>query len=100
MGWATLHIAKLKEGHTVAFRPRGSSMSPRVESGQLCTVEPVKPDDVRVNDVVLCKVGGAQYLHFVKAIDGQRYQIGNNRGHINGWVGGNAIFGRLVKVEP
>lgn len=100
MGWATPHIARLREGHTVSFRPRGNSMSPKIESGQLCTVEPVTPADLRVNDVVLCKVGGAQYLHFVKAIDGERYQIGNNRGYINGWVGRNAIFGRLVRVEP
>jgi hypothetical protein len=35
----------------------------------------------------------------VKAIQGGRYQIGNARGHINGWVGAGAIFGRLVKAE-
>ena len=35
----------------------------------------------------------------IKAITGQRFQIGNNKGFINGWVGPNAIFGRLVRVE-
>jgi hypothetical protein len=49
---------------------------------------------------VLCKVRGAEYIHPVKAIQGSRFQIGNNRGHINGWVGANAIFGWLVSVEP
>jgi hypothetical protein len=34
---------------------------------------------------VLCKVRGAEYLHLVKAIQGSRFQIGNNRGHVNGW---------------
>jgi hypothetical protein len=29
----------------------------------------------------------------VKAIQGKRFQIGNNRGRINGWVGENGIFG-------
>jgi len=48
----------------------------------------------------LCKVNGNEYLHFVKAIQGQRFQIGNNRGGINGWIGANGVFGRLVKVEP
>jgi hypothetical protein len=31
---------------------------------------------------------------------GERFQIGNNRGHINGWVGPNAIYWRLVSVAP
>jgi hypothetical protein len=99
MGWAAFHIAKLKAGETVSFRPRGDSMSPKIESGQLCTVEPVDPATLRPGDIVLCKVSGAEYLHLVKAISGARYQIGNNRGHINGWIGPNAIFGRLVRVE-
>lgn len=100
MGWATGYIAKLREGETVAFRPRGNSMSPRIESGQLCTVEPIDCSALEVGDVVLCKVKGAEYLHIVKAIQGERFQIGNNRGFINGWIGANAIFGRLVSVQP
>ena len=39
-------------------------MSPRIESGQLCTVEPVDPSDLRSGDIVLCKVRGTEYLHF------------------------------------
>lgn len=100
MGWASGIIEQLKAGQTVSFRPRGDSMSPRIRSGQLCTVEPVDPGALSAGDVVLCKVRGAEYLHIVKAIQGERYQIGNNRGHINGWVTGSAIFGRLVRVEP
>jgi len=101
MGWASGHIAKLQQGVTVSFRPRGTSMSPRIESGQLCTVVPI--DDasaLRVDDIVLCKVRGAEYLHLIKAIHGPRFQIGNNRGHVNGWIGAGAIYGRLVRVEP
>ncbi len=100
MGWATGHILHLRTGRTVSFRPRGNSMSPQIESGQQCTVEPVNPADLRAGDIVLCKVRGTEYLHFVKAIQDGRFQIGNNRGHINGWIGPNSIFGRLVKVEP
>jgi phage repressor protein C with HTH and peptisase S24 domain len=100
MGWATGYITKLRAGEVVSFRPRGDSMSGRIESGQLCTVEPVDPSDVRPGDIVLCKVRGAEYLHLVKAVQKGRFQIGNNRGHINGWIGPQAIFGRLVKVEP
>jgi hypothetical protein len=100
MGWAAGYIAKLKQGETVSFRPRGNSMSPKIESGQLCTVEPVDSSKLIVGDIVLCKVHGTEYLHLVKAIQGERFQIGNNRGHINGWIGANAIFGRLLRVEP
>jgi hypothetical protein len=78
-------------------------MSPKIESGQLCTVAPVDVSDVSdvsVGDIVLCKVNGTEYLDLVKAIQGERFQIGNNRGRINGWIGPNAVFGRLVRIEP
>lgn len=48
-------------------------MSPKIESGQLCTVEPVEVEKLAVGDIVLCKVNGN---------------------------GPNAVFGRLTKVEP
>ena len=99
MGWATGHISRLQAGETVSFRPRGNSMSGKIESGELCTVSPVDPADLRVGDIVLCKVKGAEYLHIVKAIQDHRFQIGNNRGGINGWIGPRSIFGRLVRVE-
>ncbi len=99
MGWATGYIEKLKQGETVQFRPRGNSMVGKIDSGQLCTVEPVNVAELEVGDIVLCKVNGCQYLHLIKAIQGNRFQIGNNRGRINGWVGENAIFGKCVSVE-
>ncbi|WP_293374395.1 hypothetical protein [Nevskia sp.] len=76
-------------------------MTGKIESGQLCTVEPIAdPTTLAVGEIVLCKVNGNEYLHLVKAVQGARFQIGNNRGLINGWVGSNAIYGRCVKVEP
>ena len=100
MGWATPYIAKLKNGEIVSFRPRGHSMKGKIESGQLCTVEPIADfTELEKGDIVLCKVNGNEYLHLIKALQGARFQIGNNRGRINGWVGTNSIFGRLVKIE-
>jgi hypothetical protein len=99
MGWATGHIARLKQGLTVSFRPRGSSMRGKIESGQLCTVAPVEPSTLVVDDIVLCKVAGKEFLHLVKAIQGERFQIGNNRGFVNGWIGPKSIYGKLVRVE-
>lgn len=99
MGWAASHIEKLRTGETVSFRPRGNSMTGKIESGQLCTVQPIEAATLRVGDIVLCKVNGREYLHLIKAIQGERFQIGNNRGRINGWVSANAIFGKCVRVE-
>src|SRR5262249_18286414 len=99
MGWAAGHIEKLRAGETASFRPRGHSMAGKGESGQVCTVVPVDPATLEVGDVVLCKVKGREYLHLVKAIQGQRFQIGNNRGRVNGWVSANAIFGKCVRIE-
>jgi hypothetical protein len=97
MGWATEYIARLEHGETVQFRPRGHSMRGKVESGQLCTVVPA--DQLQVGDIGLCKVNGRQYLHLIKAVRGDRYQIGNNRGHINGWVSRASIYGKCIRVE-
>lgn len=80
------------------FRPRGNSMVGKIESGQLCTVAPLGDHVLAVGDIVLCRVRIAQYLHLVKAIQGGRFQIGNNRGGINGWITQRQIFGRLIAV--
>jgi phage repressor protein C with HTH and peptisase S24 domain len=97
MEWASEHIARLRNGETVQFRPKGTSMQGKIESGQLCTVEPITV--LKVGDIVLCKVNGKQYLHLVKAIQGKRFQIGNNRGRINGWIGADSIFGKCIRIE-
>ncbi|HEX4341876.1 MAG TPA: S24 family peptidase [Verrucomicrobiae bacterium] len=99
MSWATQYIDQLKKGETVQFRPRGNSMSGKIESGQLCTVEPANLNSLEVGDIVLCKVNGYQYLHLIKARQGERFQIGNNRGRINGWIGENGIYGKCIRVE-
>ncbi|MCA9718458.1 MAG: hypothetical protein KC468_27555 [Myxococcales bacterium] len=71
-----------------------------MSSGQLVTVAPLGDRALAVGDIVLCKVAGSQYLHLVKAIRGERYQIGNNRGGVNGWTGRGNIFGVVTRVEP
>ena len=99
MGWASHYIENLRAGETVSFRPRGASMSGKIESGQLCTVAPVAdPSTLAVGQIVLCTVKGNQYLHLIKAIQGKRFQIGNNRGGINGWIASNGIHGRCVRI--
>ena len=74
-------------------------MRPRVNSGDLVTLQPCDPDTLNPGDIVLVRVKGNDYLHLVKAKDRGRFLIGNNRGGVNGWVGPNAIYGLAVKVE-
>ena len=99
MGWATRYIERLKEGETIEFRPKGNSMKGKIESGQLVTVEPINDQELEKGDIVLCEVNSSQYLHLIKAIQGERFQIGNNTGRINGWIAKSSIFGKCIKVE-
>jgi len=99
MSWAQHAIKQLREGKTVVIKPRGHSMKPKVCSGDRVTLEPCQADDLEVGDIVLVRAKGNVYLHLIKAVDDKRYQIGNNRGGINGWVGAGAIYGRATLIE-
>ncbi len=99
MSWANFHIEKLLKGEMVKFRPKGNSMQPTIESGQLCTVEPVDSNKLLPGDIVLCKVKGKQYLHLIKAMRDKQFLIGNNKGHDNGWIMAKSIYGICTKVE-
>jgi hypothetical protein len=74
-------------------------MKGKIDSGQLVTVETVQGRILKPGDIVLCKVNGSQYLHLIKAIQNDRYQIGNNIGRINGWINRNSVYGICVKIE-
>lgn len=97
MGWASGYIAALARGEIVSFRPRGNSMTPRIRSGQLCTVAPSDGSDASPGDVVLCTVRGAQYLHLVKATGDRGLLIGNAHGGTNGWT--RRIHGKLISIS-
>lgn len=99
MGWASHYVAKLKNGETVSFRPRGNFMSGKIESGQLCVVEPIDPENIEVGDIALRQAKGVECLRLVKAIQGRRFQIGNDKGRINGWITANSVFGKCVAIE-
>lgn len=74
-------------------------MLPLIKSNQPVTLEPVTKDTtLSIDDIVFCKVKGNYYTHLISAIRGDRYRISNNRGHVNGWVARNKIFGKVVKI--
>ena len=103
MNWEK-HKQDLSEGKNVEFRPKGNSMKPKIESGNLVKVEPIKDHTkIQKGDIVLCKVKGNHYVHLVTAtrekMGGMRFQIGNNKGHTNGWVGKDQVFGKVTEVK-
>jgi SOS-response transcriptional repressor LexA len=99
MSWADFAKEALRKGETVQIRPRGHSMQGKVNDGDLVTVQPCDPATLSVGDIVLVRIRGNDYLHLIKAVDGTRFLIGNNRGGTNGWVGANGIYGKAIKVE-
>jgi hypothetical protein len=90
-------VGKLQQGETITYREFGNSMLPKLKSRVLVTVSPCKLEDCKVGDIVLAKVRGAHYLHYVKAVSNQGVQIGNASGHINGWT--RTVYGKLASYE-
>ena len=95
--------ARLAAGENVRFREKGNSMVPKIYSNQECEYTPVThADQVSKGDIVWCKVRGSHFTHLVtgKKIDGDRwlFQISNNKGHVNGWIGLENVFGKVVAV--
>ncbi|MDA2939277.1 hypothetical protein MYX75_13575 [Acidobacteria bacterium AH-259-A15] len=46
----------LSRGTSVRFRPSGRSMYPSIREGELITVEPVGPSDIKRGDIILYRV--------------------------------------------
>ena len=74
-------------------------MTPIIKSRQLVRVVPVAGAAVGKGDVVLAKVGGRFFLHKVSAVRGDRVQISNNHGHVNGWTTRGRVYGIVAMVD-
>ena len=92
-------IEELKQGRSVILKARGDSMAPLIRQGDECLVVPLEDDEPKEGDIVFCRVRGRMHLHFDKDVKDGKFQIGNNKGGINGWVGRMAIFGKLNDTE-
>lgn len=92
--------AKLKQGLVGCLVGIGQSMTPILKSGQAVICEPIKDDTkLEKKDIVFCKVRGHYYLHLIHGIRNEKeYLIGNNHGHMNGWISRNQIFGKVVEI--
>jgi len=99
MSWALHAIEALKNGQTIAIKPKGSSMEPKISSGDNVTLVPCDPLTLTRGDIVLVRVNGNDYLHLVKGLRKGQVLIGNNKGHLNGWTSINNVFGKVVNIE-
>ncbi len=89
----------LQSGVTIEkYKESGDSMLPIISSGQPVKLEPILDRELKVNDIVFCKVKGNYYTHKITKIRGKQYQISNNKSHVNGWITRNGIFGIVIEI--
>jgi hypothetical protein len=99
-------LKTLLEKGEVIWKPKGNSMTPKIDSGDQVRIKRCTPRAFRVGDIVYAKVRGNHYLHLLSALDNSqgsgylaRYQISNNHGHVNGWTDAKNMFGICVQVK-
>lgn len=91
------YVEQLNLGRILRIRPKGHSMKPLIENNDQIEITPISLiKELKINDIVLCKVKGNFYVHKITAIQDQRYQISNNHGYVNGWTSKNQIFGKVT----
>ena len=82
----------------------GNSMTPILKSRQPVIVSPITEDmTFEKNDIVFCKVKGNYYLHKICSMrivdnDKEQFLIGNNHGHMNGWVNKEKVYGKVTLI--
>lgn len=87
------HLKNLEENGSITIKCGGNSMTPKIKSKEQITI--IKDfDDLKKGDIVFCKVNGRFFIHLITAIKGNKYQISNNHGHVNGWT--NKIYGKVI----
>ena len=90
----------LKNGEVCRLIGIGNSMLPILKSRQPVLVEPVTEETpLSKKDIVFCKVKGHYYLHLIHSVrNNNMFLIGNNHGHMNGWINRNSIFGKVIEI--
>lgn len=73
-------------------------MTPKIMPKQEVTISPFD-GHIAEGMVVLAKVHGRYYLHLVSALEGDRVQISNNHGHVNGWTNKAKVYGVVSGIK-
>lgn len=92
-------VNKLQNGEIILrYKEHGNSMLPIIKSGQPVTLEPINERELKVGDIVFCKVKGNYCTHLISKIRGKQYQISNNHNYVNGWITKNSIYGIVTNI--
>jgi signal peptidase I len=93
----------LRDGRVVRFRASGWSMEPAIRDGDVITVEPVEPGEVRTGDVVLFEADRGLTAHRVVAgLTGSRPGFlvrGSAESLENEVVALEKVLGRVERIE-
>ena len=92
-------LRRLDAGEKVEYKEGGNSMRPIIAHREPVTVAPVDTEKLEKGDIVLAKVRGHFYTHLVSATEGERVQISNNQGHVNGWIHRSKVYGIIIAVN-
>ena len=92
-------VPRLEAGETVLFSPTGTSMQPRIRSGQELTIAPVDVSKLRKGDIVFARVWGAYLFHKVSGFRNRQVQIARQDGRTNGWTGWDNVYGIVIEID-
>ena len=92
-------IEKLRNGEIIErYKEAGNSMLPIIKSMQPVRLEPVGNRELKIGDIVFCKVHGSFFTHKITKMRGKQYQISNNHNYVNGWISRNSIYGIVTYI--
>jgi signal peptidase I len=94
----------LSQGHSLRFRARGISMRPLIRDGDLLEIRAIRPEQVRLGDVLLYQNGRQSLVHRVVRLQDRGAEKllliwGDACLQPDGWVGAKQVLGRVARVE-
>ena len=102
-------VELLREGRGVKFEAPGDSMYPTICDGDLITVEPIKPSDVVVSDIILYRHENGVVAHRVVSIEAPQSSapspqrcftfLGDAAINHDDPIRADQILGRVVSIE-
>lgn len=92
-------IKVLEEKGEIILKCNGNSMRPIIAPQEEIHLKKVPFSKLRVGDAVFVRINKNLQVHKISAINGERFEISNNKGWVNGTVGQQAIFGLAWKIE-
>ena len=99
----------LREGHQIKFKAPGDSMYPTICDGDLITVQPIKPSNVIMGDIILYRHKSGVVAHRVVNIQAPQSSVpspqyfftlrGDAAIVLDNPVGADQILGKVVSTE-